>query len=96
MGEEEFGEKSWYSFLFGDPPFFDGGMCRASEGKAQERLQLSTVEGLGGPGWTFSQGPLSRSVVFIWKTCGSLAVVGSLLGEVWIPRVQAAELSCAG
>lgn len=65
-------------------------------GRPGNRLQPSVVEGPGGPGWTFTQGPLSRWSLFR-KFGGSLAVVGSSLGKCGlIPRVRATELSWAG
>lgn len=81
-------------FYLGIPPSLMGDVS-GFRGKAQERLKLSTVEGLGEPGWTFTQGPLSWWSLF-GKLGGCLAVVGTLLGEVWIPRVRATELSWAG
>lgn len=99
MGKEEFGEESQYSILFGHTHFNGGGgHLSGFRGIGRPGIDFSLLlwRGPRGPGWTFTQGPLSRWSLFR-KLGGSLAVVGSSLGKCGlIPRVRATELSWAG
>lgn len=57
LGEEEFGEASWYSFLFGATRFFDGRSTGLQRERPRRDLSLLLWRVWVNQGCTFPRGP---------------------------------------